>query len=57
MQTRAPRERLQNLAGAGHDGCLAGPLADIAAAAACIAMQCAAQRAGNADRFESGQPF
>ena len=48
---------LDDVAGAGHHRGPAGPLADVAAVAAGVAVQCAADRAGNADqRLQPGQP-
>ena len=45
---------LDDFSGASHDSSPASPLADVAATAAGIAVQCAADRAGNADqRFQS----
>ena len=47
---------LNDFAAASHDGCGAGPLADVATVRAGVAVQGAADSAGNADeRFESGE--
>ena len=48
---------LEDFAAASHDGGRRGPLADVAAVRAGVAVQCAADGARNADeRLEAGQP-